>query len=385
MKYLSDKLQQLEQQGLKRQLRIVDGAQGRQIKIDGKQVLNFCSNDYLGLASDQRLRQEMIDAVVQYGVGAGASRLVSGNMSMHSRLESDLAMLKKCEASLVFSTGYMANVGIIPALFDRHDIIFADKLNHACLVDGAILSRAIIKRYPHNDMEWLDRELAKAGRYKRRVIITDSIFSMDGDWAPLSTIVQLAQKYDAMVMIDEAHSFGVFGENGGGLAEALELKDEIDIQMGTLSKAAGCFGGYVCGSQLMKEYLINHARSFIYTTGMPPAICAAARESLEIIQQTSEKRKDLLRRAHSVCKELNELGYDTGNSKSLIIPVIVKDADKAVAMSQKLLEKGFFVQAIRPPTVPKDTARLRLTITMNHYQQDLDDLIQVFKDLKNEV
>ncbi|MBI4308895.1 MAG: 8-amino-7-oxononanoate synthase [Candidatus Omnitrophica bacterium] len=381
--WLTDHLEDLQQKNLRRHLRTCSSPQSSRTTIDGKEVINFCSNDYLGLANDPRLYSAASRAMAQYGFGAGASRLVCGNMAPHEELETALADLKKTQSALVFNSGYAANTGAISALFGRGDIIFADKFNHASIVDGIILSRAEFKRYPHGDMQALEEALKQSTGYKKRLIVTDSVFSMDGDAAPLNTIVALARRYDAWVMVDEAHAFGVLGENGGGLAEAMGLGADIDIQMGTLSKAAGCLGAYVCGGKELREYLINHARSFIYTTAMPPALAAAARCAVGIIggPEGQQRREQLKSNAGYIRTGLKALGFDTMNSNTPIIPVLVKNAARAVAMSGRLLEQNIFVQAMRPPTVPVYAARLRVTVTATHTKEDLDCLLEGMKSL----
>jgi glycine C-acetyltransferase len=382
--WLTEDLEGLAAKGLRRQLRVLAGSQGREIVVDGKTVLNFCSNDYLGLANDPRLVHAFQETTARYGMGAGASRLVCGNMHPHEDLESALADLKGLPAALLFNSGYAANTGTIPALFGREDIIFSDRLNHASIIDGILLSRAEFKRYPHVDMEALEQGLKSAGQFKRRLIVTDSIFSMDGDAAPLKAITDLARRYDAWVMVDEAHGFGVFGARGAGLAEELEVTNAIQIHMGTLSKAAGCCGAYVCGSGALREYLINHARSFIYSTALPPGLAASARKAIAIIgdpEEGRERRQALAANGSFVRAQLKGLGFDTMNSSTPIIPVLVKDSAKAVAMSRRLLEQGFFVQAIRPPTVPQHAARLRITVTAAHTQDDLKKIIAAMQRL----
>jgi len=375
---LTRELNDLQDKGLRRHLRRITGPQSRRVIVDGKEAVNFCSNNYLGLADDLRLTKAAADAMAQYGFGSGASRLVCGNMAPHEELEAALAKLKKTESALVFNSGYAANTGIIPALFGREDIVFSDKLNHASIVDGIILSRAQFKRYAHLDLQALEEGLKQANGYKRRLIVTDSIFSMDGDAAPLKEICALARRYDAWVMADDAHAFGVLEPHGL----------DIDIQMGTLSKAAGCAGAYVCGPASLREYLINHARSFIYTTAMPPAWAAAARRAVDIIagSEGQQRRQALKENVAYVRGGLQALGYAMPDPAAVeygipIIPVIVKDAGHAVAMSKRLLEQGIFVQAIRPPTVPVNTARLRVTVMATHTREDLDRLLSGMRGL----
>lgn len=373
--WLTQGLIDLEAQGMRRHLRLCSSAQSRRCVMDNKNVLNFCSNNYLGLADDPRLIQAASQAMDQNGFGAGASRLVCGNMGPHEDLEAALACFKGTPAALVFNSGYAANTGIIPALFGRGDIIFSDRLNHASIVDGIILSRAHFKRYPHADMQALEDGLKAAGGHQKKLIVSDTVFSMDGDTAPLKEIVALAKRYGAWVMADEAHGFGVLGENGGGLVEEMGLGARIDIQMGTLSKAAGCFGAYACGSREICDYLLNHARSFIYTTALPPALAAAAQRAVGIIRDEPERRRKLKENADYVRQGLQRKGFDTLNSTTPIIPVLVKDAFKAMEFSKRLLEKGVFVQAIRPPAVPVNGARLRITVMATHAKEDLDCLL----------
>jgi 8-amino-7-oxononanoate synthase len=379
--FLHDDLQRLDGLGIYRTLKTVGSPQGREIILDGKRVLNFCSNDYLGLANDARIKTAALEAIAAYGFGSGASRLVCGNMSPHERLEEDLAHLKKTESALLFSSGYMANAGIIPALMDHHSVVLSDRLNHASIVEGIILSRARLERYPHADMQALELILKGLPAGKRKMIVTDTVFSMDGDKAPLKEIVDLAGRYEAMIMVDEAHAFGVLGKRGGGLVEELGLQGQVDVQMGTLSKAAGSFGAYACGSKVLREYLINKSRSFIYTTAMPPAMAQASRAALKIIRQEDKLRRQLQQNADYLRKQAREMGFDTMDSSTPIIPILVKEPSRASAMSRQLLEKGIFVQAIRPPTVPVGSARLRLTVTALHTREDLDQLLNAFRIL----
>jgi 8-amino-7-oxononanoate synthase len=383
--FLNTFLSSLQEKKLYRNLRAVTGPQASSIFFEGKKVMNFCSNNYLGLANDPRLVEAAQKALASEGVGSGASRLICGNMESHRKLEEKISSFKKTEACLVFSTGYMANVGILSALCDREDIIFSDKLNHASIVDGILLSRAEFKRYAHNDMKALEAMLQESLSYRKRLIVTDSVFSMDGDVAFLKQIVSLAKQYEAMVMIDEAHSFGVLGRQGRGLAQDLGLEEDIDVHMGTLSKAAGCFGAYCCGSKALIDFLINKARSFIYTTAMPPSVAAAAIKAIEIMEKEPQRREKLLNNAKHMRQGLQEVGFDTMSSATPIIPVLLKEASVAVAFSQKLLERGIFVQAIRPPTVPENTARLRVTVMATHRRSEIDKAIDAFQEVKKEL
>lgn len=370
--YLQASIKDMQAAGLKRELQSVTGPQSRKIIYNGVEVLNFCSNNYLGLADDPRLIAAATESLKHDGLGSGASRLVCGQMDAHRECEERIAAFKKQERAILFNTGYMANVGIISSLFDRHDCIFSDKLNHASLIDGARLSQATVKRYAHADMDVLRRLLLEAGDYKKRVIITDSVFSMDGDMAPLDHIVELAQEFDCMVMIDEAHAFGVLGETGRGAAEYFGVENRIDIMMGTLSKAAGCFGAYCCGSKELISFLQNKARSFIYTTAMPPSIASAATCAVGIVEADKQSRDRLWENTHYMAEQLKRMGFQTGASQTPIIPLIVGDAQKAVEFSQTLLRAGILISAIRPPTVAVNTARLRLAMMATHTKEDCD-------------
>ena len=379
--FFQETINNLDQKGLKRSLRLLDGAQKERVIFDGQEVLNFCSNNYLGLADHPLLKSAAISAIKQNGFGSGASRLVCGNMSVHEKLEEKLAKFKGAEASLIFNSGYAANVGIISSVFGRGDIIFSDKLNHASIIDGIILSQAEMKRYPHCDMDALEEMLKKSSGYKKRGIITDSVFSMDGDLAPLDKIVALAKTYDCLVMIDEAHSFGVMGKNGKGLAEHFGVENEIDIQMGTFSKAAGSFGAYVCGSKDLIAFLMNKARSFIYTTSLPPSVCAASLAGVEIIEKDPQLRIKLLENTNYLRSGIKQLGFDTLNSQTPIIPILVKDSEVCIEFSKRLFNEGILITAIRPPTVPANTARLRLTVMATHVRRDLDACLEKLKKI----
>lgn len=383
--FIQDEISQLETKNLKRSLRQIVGPQGREISIDGKKVLNFCSNNYLGLADDPRLVSAAEESLRSEGFGSGASRLVCGNMSSHTKLEEAIARFKGVERCLVFTSGYMANVGIISALFGREDLIISDKLNHASILDGIVLSRSEHQRYPHNDLDALERSLKKGTDFRRRLIVTDSVFSMDGDTAPLKDIVLLARKYDAMVMVDEAHAFGVLGANGRGLAEHLGVDDGIDIQMGTLSKAAGAFGAYCCGSSSLIELVLNRARSFVYTTGMPPSVAAAGCQALEILAKESWRRVQLLKNTRKIRKGLTALGFEVSDDPTPIIPIVLKDAERCVEFSKRLMGLGIFVQAIRPPTVPVDTSRLRITVMATHTTEDIQCLLDAMRSVAQEL
>lgn len=371
--FIEKKLKELKDKGLYRSLNLVDSPQKPRIKINGKEYILLCSNNYLGLANHPKIKEAAIKAIKKYGVGAGGARLVSGNMKPHRELEERIAKFKKTESSLVFNSGYHANLGIISALVGRGDFVFSDKLNHASIVDGCLLSSAEFKRYPHKDISVLEDLLKKHSRLttrNSRLIITDGVFSMDGDIAPLKEILELSKKYNAMLMIDDAHATGVLGKNGRGTLEHLGIKNQDIIQMGTLGKAIGTFGAYAAGSKKLIDYLINKARPFIYTTALPPAICEASIAAIDIIEKQPQIRKDLWDRVKFFRKGLEDAGIET-SGETQIIPIIIGNAKKAVKISKKLFGKGIFVQAIRPPAVPEDTSRLRITLMANHSWDDL--------------
>lgn len=371
--------------GLLRRLRGFAGPQGRVLDLDGRRVLNFCSNDYLGLAADPRLKEAAAAAMAAEGFGTGASRLVCGNFRSHQRLEERLAAWKGTEACVVFSTGYMANVGILSALCARRDLVFSDRRNHASIIDGVRLSGADLRRYPHRDVAALSEALRGADAQRRKVLVSDSVFSMDGDIAPLRELAGLADEFGCLLMVDEAHALGVLGEQGKGAVEQCGLEGRVPVQMGTLSKAVGAFGAYCCGSRVMVDTLIHSARSLIYTTGLPPAVAAAALEGIEIIAREPERRRKLWQLTEFVRGELRRAGFDTLASVTPIIPIVVSDDRLAKEFSARLLERGILIAAIRPPTVPAGTARLRLTVTAAHEPGDcervLEQIIEIGREL----
>lgn len=379
--FFNSTLLQLSDKGVLRNLRALEGSQSREIFLDGKKVLNFCSNNYLGLADDERLKEAAIESMRRQGFGAGASRLVCGNFLAHTALENKMSQFKRTERCLLFNSGYTANVGIISSIFGRDDIIFSDKLNHASILDGILLSGALYKRYAHCDMQSLEAMLKASQTSGKKLIVTDSVFSMDGDLAPLPEIVELAREYNAFVMVDEAHALGVLGKNGKGAVEHFGLEGKIDIQMGTFSKAAGSFGAYCCGSGPLIDFLINKARSFIYTTGFPPHVASASLKAIEIIENEPNRREKLWKNTYFVLDRLKKMGFDTLNSQTPIVPIIVKDAALSVEFSKRLLEVGIFISAIRPPTVPNNTARLRMTLMATHTPEDIEKLLMHFETI----
>jgi len=379
MSKITESLNRLKAKGLYRVLRTIESAQGAKVLIEGKELLLLCSNDYLGLANHPKVREAAKTAIDSYGFGSGASRLVSGSMNPHSMLEERLAEFKGTEAALLFNSGYAANTGIIPALAGREDMIFSDRLNHASIVDGCRLSMAEVRRYRHADA-WHLEELLKARDSGGKLVITDAVFSMDGDMAPLPEMAALAKKYNSMLMIDDAHGMGVLGAGGRGTAEEMGLDPgDIDIHMGTLGKALGGFGAYVAGSRELIDYLINSARPFIYSTALPPSTAAAALAALDIVTGEPKRRERLKENADFMKNGLAGLGFDTGDTKTPIIPLMAGSAERACSMMEALLEEGIFAQAIRPPTVPEGRARIRVTVTSEHSMDDLEMALGAFE------
>ncbi|HBG47280.1 MAG TPA: 8-amino-7-oxononanoate synthase [Deltaproteobacteria bacterium] len=366
-----EELDRLSALGLKRALTKVEGPQGPRVRVDGREVLLMCSNDYLGLADHPLVKEAAIKATERWGAGAGASRLVSGSMEPHMMLEERIRRFKGAQAALLFNSGYSANLGAISALADRTTEIFSDRLNHASIVDACVLSRARVRRYPNRDVDSLDR-LLKASRAKKKLIVTDSVFSMDGTIAPLKEIISLLDKYNAMLLVDDAHATGVLGSNGRGSLEDLQSSNQSIIQMGTLGKALGSFGAFIAGSKDIIEFLITKSRPFIYTTALPPSVCAAAAKAIDIIEEGPEIIERLWRNTRRLKKGLNDAGLDTMGSATPIIPVKVGDAKKTMEASGRLLEKGVFIQGIRPPTVPEGASRLRATVSAAHTDRDID-------------
>ncbi|HVU07140.1 MAG TPA: 8-amino-7-oxononanoate synthase [Verrucomicrobiae bacterium] len=379
---LEQRLNLLREQNLFRELRRVDSPQSPRIQIGGKTFLNFSSNDYLGLANDRVLKEAAIHAVEKSGVGAGASRLICGSLAPFHELEGTLAAFKKTEAALSFSTGYATAIGTICALLGKDDVIILDKLVHASIVDAAKLSGAKIRIFAHNDPDDLESKLkwARKNSAGQILIATESIFSMDGDTAPLREIVELKNKFGAWLMLDEAHATGIIGKNGRGLADEFGVSEQIEIQMGTLGKAFGASGGYICGSRSLVDFLINRARSFIFSTAPIPAVAAAATAAIQLVQshEGEAKRKKLFARI----AELNsKLKIKNSKLHSAIVPLILGDENKAVETAAKLREQNIFVPAIRYPTVARGKARLRITLTAAHSTDDISELIHALKTL----
>jgi 8-amino-7-oxononanoate synthase len=352
---------------------VLDGPVGPRVTIDGREVVCLCSNDYLSLANDPAVKSAAVEAIGRWGVGAGASRLVSGTSILHRELEEQLAAFKGTAAAIVTSTGWMANHAAIHALAGDGDLVLCDKLDHASIIDATLACGARLRTYGHCDVSRLEQLLARhRSQHRRCLIVTDSLFSMDGDIAPLREIIELKRRYDAMLLIDEAHATGVLGASGRGAAEMAGVEDAIDATVGTLSKAIGALGGFIAGPEALIQTIVNSGRAFIYTTALPPMLCAAAMAALEIIKTQPQRRRRLLEMADMLRGRLTSAGLDCGESRSQIIPVMIGSASEAVAVSRKLLEVGFLVPAIRPPTVPKGSSRLRVSLCATHEQADLE-------------
>jgi 8-amino-7-oxononanoate synthase len=373
---LQDRLDELKSLGLYRRMRMVSGPQGPRVVLDGKPVLLLCSNNYLGLADHPRVREAAADAAMRWGAGAGASRLVSGNMTLHRRLEERLATFKGTQSALVFGSGFLANLGIIPALARRGEIVFSDELNHASIVDGCRLSGAETFIYRHADVEHLEWGLRNADE-RGALIVTDGVFSMDGDVAPLEEIVELARHFDVRVMVDDAHGTGTLGPGGRGSVAEAGLEGEIDVIVGTLGKALGSYGAFAACDHAMALHLINSARPLIYSTGLPPSAAAAAMAALELLQEQPRRVERLADNAATLRDELAREGFDVSGSETQIIPLIVGDAGLAMKICEAALEQGVFAQAIRPPTVPDGTSRLRLALMASHTRDELRDAARV--------
>jgi 8-amino-7-oxononanoate synthase len=381
MSEIEHRLAELEQLGLHRRLRLISGPQGPRVLLDGKPVLLLCSNNYLGLADHPRVREAAADAAMRWGVSAGASRLVSGTMTIHRRLEERLAAFKGSEACLLFGSGYLANIGAIGALAGPGDAVFSDELNHASIVDGCRLSRAQVHVYRHLDTEHLHWSLRRHGGSGRRLIATDSVFSMDGDIAPLEEIVELARDHGARLLVDEAHATGSLGPRGRGAVAQAGLEGEVDVLVGTLGKALGSYGAYVCADDAMVRYLVNTARSLIFSTAPAPPAVAGALAALELIQERPQCVRRLRCNARALRRALAAEGFPVDESEMQIVPLVAGDERAATSLCQGALERGVFAQAIRPPSVPPGTSRLRLTAMASHTADELRNAARVLGEV----
>ena len=377
--WLKSELAQLDQAGLSRSLRSIMTAPTGRTLLDGREVILLGSNNYLGLSVHPIVVEAAATAVQKYGTGASASRLMSGNCHLYTELETKIAKAKGTEAALVFGSGYLANIGTIPVLAGKGDLILSDALNHASIIDGCRLSQATKQIYRHCDVEHLESLLAQSMKFRRRLIVTDGVFSMDGDLAPLPEICRLAEQYDATVMVDDAHSFGVLGETGGGTIEHFGLENRGVIQMGTLSKAIGGLGGYVAGSTALIDFLINRARGFIFTTGLPPATLAGASAAIDVIRSNPELRQRLSSNVLLLKNALLEKGFQLLPSQTQILPLILGTVEVALRFAEVLLAHGVYAPAIRPPTVPEGTSRLRISVIASHTTEDLETAVKGFE------
>ncbi len=373
---LQARLDELAELGLSRRMRLVSGPQGPRVVLDGKPVLLLCSNNYLGLADHPRVREAAADAALRWGAGSGSSRLVSGNMTLHRRLEERLAAFKRSEAALLFGSGYLANMGLVPALARRGEVVFSDALNHASIIDGCRLAGAETFVYEHNDAEHLEWGLRQA-EGRGALIVTDGVFSMDGDVAPLVEIVELAKRFGVRTMVDEAHGTGAIGPGGRGAVAEAGLEGEVDVLVGTLGKALGSYGAFVCCDRTMAEYLVNSARSLIFSTGLPPTALAGALAALDLLEEQPRRVAKLQANAAVLRYELAREGFEVAGSSTQIVPLVVGEADRAVRMAEAAIEGGVFAQAIRPPTVPPGTSRLRLAVMASHTKSELREAARV--------
>ncbi len=378
-------LEDRERQNLLRAEWAVKSAQGPRVVLAGRgRVVVLCSNNYLGLAEHPALRRAAADAIERYGLGTGASRLVSGTTELHEELERRIALFKGVEAAIAFNTGYAANTGVIPAVAGEGDVILSDALNHASIIDGCRLSRARTVVYRHRDREHLEELLKEHRSARRRLIVSDGVFSMDGDITPLPDLVDLSERHDAMLMIDDAHATGVLGRNGRGTAEHFGMTEKIPLQMGTLGKALGSFGAYVAGDRATISYLRNSARSYMFSTSLPPALCAASIAALDLVDREPWRHARLWQNRWRLADGLAALGLASGGSETPIIPVMVGSAKDASLAAERLLQEGVLAPAIRPPSVPEGSARIRTTVMTTHTDQDIDLALSAFGKLIDE-
>lgn len=383
--YLQEELDQLKAKGTFRIPTEIESAQGPRVTINGKEVIQLSSNNYLGLTTHPRLKKAALEAVEKYGAGTGSVRTIVGTFSMHYELERRLAEFKHTEAALVFQSGFTANVGVLSALLDEKDVVISDALNHASIIDGIRLTKAARRIYKHSDMADLEKALQETQQYRTRLIVTDGVFSMDGDVAPLPDIVELAEKYDALVMVDDAHASGVFGKNGRGTVDHFDLHGRVHIQVGTLSKAIGVLGGYVASTQTVRDYLIHRARPYLFSTSHPPAVTAACMAALDVLMEEPELIDKLWDNTRFFKNGLKQLGFNTGNSESPVTPVIVGEGALAMKFSDRLLEEGVMGTGIAYPTVPEGSARVRTIVTAAHSREDLQEALNIFERVGKEL
>jgi len=380
---LRKELEDLKRRGLYREMKRIDSMQGPTVTIDGREIILLSSNNYLGLASHPEVIEAQIQASEEFGAGSCASRLLSGNMALHEKLERKIADFKGAESAILFSTGYMANVGAISALAGEGDLVICDKLNHASIIDGVRLSGAELRVYPHKNLERLAHILkTPPSIYRKKIIVTDGIFSMDGDMALLPELVNISQKFDAILMLDDAHATGVLGETGRGSCEYFGITKGIHIKMGTFSKALGSLGGFIAGSETLIEYIRNKARSFIYSTALPPAIVGGCIKAIEIIEKGTVLRERLWSNVKRFHDALIELDFDIMDTKTQIIPIYTGDVPSTMKAAELLLNMGIFAPGIRPPTVPKNKCRIRTSLMATHTPAHIDKAIEAFRQIK---
>ncbi|HEY9288388.1 MAG TPA: glycine C-acetyltransferase [Candidatus Dormibacteraeota bacterium] len=378
-KFLDDELEQLRQQGLFRPLRVLGAAQDTETVVDGKKVLNLSSNNYLGLTTHPKLKAAMIEATQKWGAGSGAVRTIAGTMSVHEELEQRLAQFKHTPASLVLQSGFTANVGVLQSMVKEGDVIISDELNHASIIDGIRLSKAERSIFKHRDLDDLERHLEKHRDKRVKLVVTDGVFSMDGDIAPLKGIVERAEAFGALVMVDDAHASGVLGKNGRGTVNHFGLDGRVDLQIGTLSKAIGVLGGYVAGAQAVRDFLIHRARPFLFSTSHPPGVAAACIAAIDVLLSEPERIDRLWKNTARFKDGLRRLGFDTGASETPITPVIVGKGSVAMELSDRLFQMGVFAQGIGYPTVAEGRARIRTIVTSAHSEAQLDRALEAFE------
>ena len=376
--WLEDEKRELEQAGHWRALRSTMSAPTGRVLLDGREVISLASTNYLGLSTHPEVVQACSEATLEYGTGASGSRLIAGNSRLYEILESKIAGMLNTEAALVFSSGYLANISTIPVLVGEGDLILSDERNHISLIEGCRLSRATKLIYRHCDPQHLKELLSESSNYKRRLIVTDGVFSMDGDFPPLAEIWDIAEAYNAMLLVDDVHGFGIFGNSGGGIVDYLGVADRGIIQIGALSKAVGSIGAFVAGSQSLIDFLINRARGFIFTTGLPPGTLAAASAAIDLIRSNFEQRHKLFTNVHTLRLGLSEAGFQLLSNETHILPLILGEAKITTQFVEALLNEGVFAPGIRPPTVPSGTSRLRITPTANHTREELQEALEGF-------
>ncbi len=379
--YLAEQIAELQDQGLYNQIRTIESAMDGHVVIHGKRVLNFCANNYLGLANHPRLKEAAKKAIDEYGIGPGAVRTIAGTMTLHDELESRLAKFKKVEATVTLQSGFTANLATIPALVGRGDVIFSDRLNHASIIDGCRLSRATIVAYEHGDVEDLRRKIAETTEYNRRLIVTDGVFSMDGDIAPLPALYEVANEHGIMLMVDDAHGEGVLGDSGRGIVDHFGLHGKVDIEVGTMSKAFGVVGGIVAGKRVIIDWIKQRGRPFLFSSAMTVPDVAACLEAVDMLESGDELVKRLWDNAAFLNDALTKMGFNTGDSQTPIIPVMLGEAPLAQDFSKRLMDEGVFAMAIGYPTVPKGTARIRVMNTAAHSQTDLEEALSAFESV----